>query len=180
MPNPSSTLNTYLVSNSVMRLNQRSYPTASYFPRSENRRILSTTASNDVNAGNLSPSTCHANIFNKQRYSSRKLSTNRDLGHNIVDIDVRYDSNALRDTYFNPNLRRILSANNLKIQQNSGYVRGGNVIQSDFSSLHNTSSGAMKVTTHKTPLELSVISGPAPISYKNTQKTGGHSSNSGR
>ncbi|XP_028407105.1 tubulin polyglutamylase ttll6-like [Dendronephthya gigantea] len=183
--NPGSVVSSYLASSSIGRLYPHAFPQHTGLSRAEYRRTFATIGHND-SSGHLSPGTHQSNNGNKHRYGTRKILTNRNAYY-ASDNDTRFsdcDATSL-ESHYNPHLRRTLSANGLacKLQANSGKIRTGNtssIVPPGVISLQNTSSHGVKVTAHKSPLGLSVISGPAPISYKSLAKSGGHSGNLGR
>lgn len=183
--NTGSMVSNYLASTSIGRLYPHAFPQNSSLARGDHRRTFATIGRND-SSGHLSPGTSQSNNVNKLRFGSRKILANRNTYH-VSDSDTRFsdsDTTCL-ESHFNPHLRRTLSASGLacKLQPNSGKVRTGStssVIPPGIISLQNTSSTGVKVTAHKSPLGLSVISGPAPISYKSITKAGGHTGNIGR
>ena len=178
-------MSSYLASSSIGRLYPHAFPQNTGLSRADYRRTFATVGRADSN-GHLSPGTHQNNNVNKHRYGTRKILTNRNVYH-APDYDTRFSDceTTSLELHYNPHLRRTLSANGLacKLQTNSGKIRTGNtssVVPPGVISLQNTSTHEVKVTAHKSPLGLSVISGPAPISYKSIAKSGGHSGNLGR
>jgi hypothetical protein len=183
--NTGSVVSNYLASSSIGRLYPHAFPTNSNLARGDHRRTFASIGRTD-SSGNLSPGTNQSTNGNKHRFASRKMLANRNTYH-ASDNDTRFsdsDTTCL-DSHFNPHLRRTLSASGLacKLQPNSGMARAGNTssaIGHGVIALQNTSSTGVKLTAHKSPLGLSVISGPAPITYKNITRAGGHAGNIGR
>ena len=185
MLNTGSVVSNYLASGSIGRLYPHALPLNSGLTRGDHRRTFASIGRTD-SSGHLSPSANQNNNANKHRYGSRKILANRNAYH-ASDNDTKFsdsDTTCL-ESHFNPHLRRTLSASGLacKLQPNSGKVRAGNtssIVPPGMISLQNTSSTGMKITAHKSPLGLSVISGPAPMSYKNMTRNAGPAGNIGR
>jgi hypothetical protein len=185
--NTGSVVSNYLASSSIGRIYPHAFPQNPGLPRCDHRRTFASIGRTD-SSGHLSPGMNQNNSANKHRFASRKILANRNTFH-TSDNDTRFsdsDTTCL-ESHFNPHLRRTLSATGLasKLQPNSGKVRTGNAPSfippgQGIISLQNTSNTGVKVTAHKSPLGLSVISGPAPISYKSITKAGGHAGNIGR
>ena len=185
MSNAGSVVSNYLASCSIGRLYPHALPHNPGLTRGDHRRTFASIGRTD-SSGHLSPSANQNNNTSKHRYGSRKILVNRNA-HHASDNDTRFsdsDTTCL-ESHFNPHLRRTLSASGLacKLQPNSGKVRAANtssIAPPGMISLQNTSSAGVKITAHKSPLGLSVISGPAPISYKSIPRNGGQTGNVGR
>lgn len=192
-----SVTSNYLGSGSIGRLYPHSFALNSVpgFSRTDHRRTFASIGHAGSN-GHLSPGNKQNGNTNKNRLSSRKMLPNRTTYH-ASENDARFsDTDATSrgsEASLNSKLRRTLSASGLarNSSQASGksHHRSGNnlfitntsttiqpIVQHCMYSVQHSTGTSMKVTAHHSPLGLSVISGPAPISYKSISKsTGSHS-----
>lgn len=199
LPNSSNTggvaTSNYLGSNSISRLYPHSFSQSSVpgLGRSDHRRTFASIARAGSN-GHLSPGNNQINgNMNKHRLGSRKMLPNRTTFH-VSEHDARFsDADATShgsEANFNQHLRRTLSASGLSrnsslaSNQGKGHHRSGSnlfttntsttiqpFMQHCMYSVQQSAGSSMKVTAHHSPLELSVISAPAPISYKTISKS---------
>lgn len=188
-----------VASSYISRLYPHTFSQSSSVPglaRTDHRRTFASIG-RAGSSGHLSPGTNQNGNTNKHRLSTRKILGNRTTYH-TSESDARFSDTDTTshgsEYYFMPHLRRTLSASGLarktssSSSQGKGQNRSGsNLLIANPSTtiqpfvhhcMYSLQHSSMKVTAHHSPLGLSVISGPAPISYKNLNKpTTNHNGN---
>lgn len=192
----------YPTSSSINRLYLNSFSQNSIpgIPRSDHRRTFATIGRVGSN-GLLSPANNQNRNFTKHRLGSRKMLTNR-LTHHASGNEARVSDTETMShgsaTYFNSHVRRTVSASglasnsSLSSSQGKGHHRNGSYFSITntsatvqpfmhycMNSTQLSSDTSTKVTAQQSTVGLSVITGPAPISYKNFSRSSGNHSGDG-